>query len=454
MSYSKRNSNGQATMANSEPVVIASDQTAVPVSAASLPLPAGAATAAKQPALGTAGSASSDVLTVQGITSMTALKVDGSATTQPISGSVTANAGTNLNTSALALESGGNLATVASAVKAEDAASADGDKGIPALAVRKATPANTSGTDGDYENLQMSAGRLWTSATIDAALPAGTNIIGNVGASSATGSTVPANAHYIGLNDIATGNLVGYRALGNAFNSASGVAASGMAAVFDDTSPTTITENNFGSVRMSSNRNLYTTIRDASGSERGVNVNASNQLSVSADAVVPGTGATNLGKAEDAAHTSGDVGVMDLGVRNDTLASTTSASGDYSQKSVDTSGIQIVAGAPRLLKARQVTTLTSTTTETTIVTAIASTFNDLYGLVLSNTSATATEVTIRDATAGGTISSFMVPAGDTRGFMLPLDSAIPQATVNNNWTATCSTSVASLKITALYVKRV
>ena len=34
-------------------------------------------------------------------------------TTQPVSGTVTANAGTNLNTSALALETGGNLATIA-----------------------------------------------------------------------------------------------------------------------------------------------------------------------------------------------------------------------------------------------------------------------------------------------------------------------------------------------------
>ena len=49
-------------------------------------LPTGAATAAKQPALGTAGTASSDVITVQGIASMTALKVDGSAVTQPVSG--------------------------------------------------------------------------------------------------------------------------------------------------------------------------------------------------------------------------------------------------------------------------------------------------------------------------------------------------------------------------------
>jgi len=61
-------------------------------------LPTGAATSAKQPALGTAGTASSDVLTVQGIASMTALKVDGSAVTQPVSGTVTANAGTGTMT--------------------------------------------------------------------------------------------------------------------------------------------------------------------------------------------------------------------------------------------------------------------------------------------------------------------------------------------------------------------
>lgn len=46
-------------------------------------------------------------------TTANGLKVDGSGVTQPISGSVTANAGTNLNTSALALETGGNLASVA-----------------------------------------------------------------------------------------------------------------------------------------------------------------------------------------------------------------------------------------------------------------------------------------------------------------------------------------------------
>ena len=79
---------GQQTKANSLPVTLASDQGALSITASSLPLPTGAATAAKQPAPGIAGTPSSDVLTVQGAVSMTALKVDGSAVTQPVSGSV------------------------------------------------------------------------------------------------------------------------------------------------------------------------------------------------------------------------------------------------------------------------------------------------------------------------------------------------------------------------------
>lgn len=44
---------------------------------------------------------------------------------------------------------------------AEDEASAGGDLGIVAMARRTDTPANQSGTDGDWEALQVSAGKLW-----------------------------------------------------------------------------------------------------------------------------------------------------------------------------------------------------------------------------------------------------------------------------------------------------
>jgi len=69
--------------------------TEMQVDVVSSALPTGASTAAKQPALGTAGTASTDVLTVQGIASMTALKVDGSGVTQPVSGSLTVDLGAN-----------------------------------------------------------------------------------------------------------------------------------------------------------------------------------------------------------------------------------------------------------------------------------------------------------------------------------------------------------------------
>ena len=49
--------------------------TAQPISAASLPLPTGAATLAKQPALGTAGVASADVITIQGIAAGTVVPI-------------------------------------------------------------------------------------------------------------------------------------------------------------------------------------------------------------------------------------------------------------------------------------------------------------------------------------------------------------------------------------------
>ena len=59
--------------------------------------------------------------------------------------------------------------------------------------------------------------------------------------------------------------------------------------------------------------------------------------------VIPGTGATNLGKAEDAVHVSGDVGVMLLAVRQDAQADF-AADGDYVPFSIDADGALRVSG--------------------------------------------------------------------------------------------------------------
>ena len=114
-----------------------------PVSAASLPLPTGAATAAKQPALGTAGSASTDVISIQGIASMTAVKVDGSGVTQPVSGTVTANLGTAAVTNA------GTFAVQDSQVVTDNAAFTDGTTKVQPAGFILDETAGTALTEND-----------------------------------------------------------------------------------------------------------------------------------------------------------------------------------------------------------------------------------------------------------------------------------------------------------------
>lgn len=136
------NANGQASAANSTPVV-------------------GATGTIGGGSTGTAGSAASTVVTVQGVTSMTPVQVSQAT-------------GTNLHT---VLDSG-TLTTLTTLTgtttltpgtgatnlgKAEDAAATSGDTGVGALAVQTATPADAA-TDGDYAYLQMKNGLLWTAA--------------------------------------------------------------------------------------------------------------------------------------------------------------------------------------------------------------------------------------------------------------------------------------------------
>jgi hypothetical protein len=68
--------------------------------------------------------------------------------------------------------------------------------------------------------------------------------------------------------------------------------------------------------------------------------------SVAVTSLIPGTGAANLGKAEDAAHTSGDTGVMALAVRNDAGTALAGTTGDYIPLTTDDLGsLRVNAGA-------------------------------------------------------------------------------------------------------------
>lgn len=117
----------------------------------------------------------------------------------------------------------------------------------------------------------------------------------------------------------------------------------------------------------------------------------------------------------------------------------------------DDVGRQVVTLSIRDLKVMQKTTLT--TTASTIVLASASAlFLDIYGFICTNTSAVATVVRLRDNTTEK--AAIAVPAGETRGFMLPESGGLPQAAVTVNWTALLDTAATSVEITVLAVKNV
>lgn len=277
----------------------------------------GAATAAKQPALGIAGTASADVITVQGIATMTPLKMDGSGVTQPVSGTF-------------------------------------------------------------WQATQP------VSFTMPA-LVAGAALIGKVGID----QTTPGTTNAFALAQI---------------NAATALAGNGVTGT--------------GSLRV-------TPANDSTGIANW------------------GHGAT--GSAVPSGGTY-------AGLRAATALPTAASDGNLVGAMADKFGRAIVLGALRTLKGSQKTTITSSTAETTIVTAGgANVFLDLYGLILANSSATATKVDIRDVTAGTIIATLYVPAGETRGFMLGVDSGYSQTSANTAWTAQCGTSVASIEVTALYV---
>lgn len=91
-------------------------------------------------------------------------------------------------------------------------------------------------------------------------------------------------------------------------------------------------------------------VRGSSTDGALVNLGANNDVSLNAGtnnigdvdvlSIIPGTGATNLGKAEDSLHATGDTGVAMWGVRNDNGATTFGGNGDYCPIGVLANGSQ------------------------------------------------------------------------------------------------------------------
>lgn len=185
----------------STPTVNIGTAPTIAITAASLPLPTGASTAAKQPALGTAGTASTDVITVQGIAGGVA---------QAISGTVTANAGTGTmavsvatlplptGSSTAALQTTGNtsLSNIDTKTPALGQALATGSIPIVLTAVQLSTltPLSSVGISGTLPAFTVTPTfNIGTTngLALDATLTNGTQKAINRGA--AKGSTAPAD---------------------------------------------------------------------------------------------------------------------------------------------------------------------------------------------------------------------------------------------------------------------
>jgi len=146
----------------------------VPVTVSSAVLPTGAATAAKQPALGAAGSASTDVLTIQGVAGMTPVQT-------AVTGTVT-----------VAI-SGSALPTGASTAAKQPALGFAGSASVDVITV------------------QGIASMTPLLASITTALPAGNNVIGHIicdsgcsgggGAGATFGAAFPATGSATGFTD-------------------------------------------------------------------------------------------------------------------------------------------------------------------------------------------------------------------------------------------------------------
>lgn len=161
--------------------------------------------------------------------------------------------------------------------------------------------------------------------------------------------------------------------------------------------------------------------------------------------VVLATDTTVPNVTGNVAHDAADSGnPVKVGGVARTAHPTAVAGGDRADIYQDDLGrIVTVDQAPRDLITDATVTLTSTT-ETTVLAAVASTFLDVTAITIMNSSASAVRVDIRSATAGSVRIPFYVPAGATIGIVPKVP--ITQTASNNNWTAQLSSAVTDVRV--------
>lgn len=140
------------------------------------------------------------------------------------------------------------------------------------------------------------------------------------------------------------------------------------------------------------------------------------------------------------------------GLRAATANPTNATGGNSVAAMGDKAGRMVItAGNVRELVGVQTTNIVNSVAETTVVTAGgANVFNDLSCLNITNRTATAVNVTLKDATAGTTRAIYDLAASG--GIVIPFPVPMPQAAANANWTVTLSVNTVTVDINVVFLK--
>lgn len=219
-------------------------------------------------------------------------------------------------------------------------------QGTPAMGAYESTP--TTVTDGDVAVVGITANReLKVSVT-----SGGTS--GTQYTEGDTDATITGNALMLegAANALVVGKVNGGVEAGallvTVASDSTGVLSvddNGTTLSVDDGGSTVSVDDGGGALTVDNGGTFAVQAAQSGGWDIGTVTTVTTVSTVSAvSAVTPGTGATNLGKAEDAAHTSGDVGVMALAVRSDAGGAIAGTDGDYTPLQVNSAGELRITG--------------------------------------------------------------------------------------------------------------
>lgn len=400
MAYNPNNPNGQATMANSAPVAIASNQSAIPITD---------------------------------------------------------------NSGSLTVDNGGtfvvqeNGAALTSLQILDNAVATDGSAAVTGLY-------QVGGTDGTNAQILStnSSGHLniadgSNSITVDA--PVGTPVFVRLSDGAAAISTLPVSLASVPSHAVTNAGTFVVQENGAALTSlqliddgvatvASAITTKGMAAVgTDGTNARILKTDTSGELQVDVLTLPTVTIQDG-----GNTITVDNGGTFAVQAAQSGAWSiASTSTAGDVAHDTTDSGnPVKIGFKAFTTNPTRVADGDRVNGVADVAGRQVVVmNQVRDLTFHNSATLSSTT-ETSILAGVASTYHDITQIIATNTSASQVRVDFRDATAGSVILSIsLAPSG---GAVIPFAHPLKQTTANNNWTAQLSTAVTDVRIFMQAVK--